>query len=94
MAGLATDTFEEALFVAGVLNSPSIRDIIDSYALALNRGTDVVEYIKLPKFDAENHIHNSIVEIARDIQTHIKNLTNNDVKQKEASLDEQVKLLF
>lgn len=91
---LATDTFEEALFVAGVLNSPSIRDIIDSYALALNRGTDVVNYIKLPKFDTENHIHNSIVEIARDIQTHIKNLTNNDVKQKEASLDEQVKLLF
>ena len=91
---LATDSFEEALFVAGVLNSPSIRDIIDSYAVALNRGTDVVDYIKLPKFDPDNDVHKAIVQIARDIQTHIKTLTNVDLTQREAQLDSQVKLLF
>lgn len=91
---LATETFEEALFVAGILNSPSIRDIIDSYAVALNRGTDVVNYIKLPKFDINNSIHKSIVNIARDIQLNIKNLSNIDLENKEHILNEKVQLLF
>lgn len=91
---LSTETFDEALFVAGVLNSPSIRDIIDSYAVALNRGTDVVNYIKLPKFDPKNETHKNIVVIADNIQKNITSMSNRDLSDAERKLDQQIKLIF
>lgn len=38
---LALESADEAHFVCGIINSPTIRNIIDGYAVETNRGTDV-----------------------------------------------------
>ncbi|TDR30305.1 hypothetical protein [Hydromonas duriensis] len=57
---LALNDMREAHFVCGVLNSPSVRKVIDGYAVSTNRGTDVLKYLAIPKFDSSNKIHTEI----------------------------------
>jgi len=51
---LSTDNHKEAYYVCGILNSNVITKIIDGYAVKTNRGTDVLKYIWIPKYDENN----------------------------------------
>lgn len=69
---LALDKEHEAYFVCGVLNAPSIRFIIDSYAVNTNRGIEVLEHLSIPKYDETNPNHQLIAELSKKIHLHCK----------------------
>ncbi len=89
---LATSSMEEAYYVSGILNSESIRDIIDAYAIGLNRGIDVLKNIAIPKFDHLNSMHGDIARCSKEI--HELANTNGDITAKEKELDRLVQKVY
>lgn len=89
---LATSTMEEAYYVSGVINSNLVRDIIDAYAVGLNRGTDVLDNIAVPKFDSSNELHSQIVAISKKI--HAMASQNENLSDEEKKLNDLVIELF
>lgn len=82
------DTEEEAAYLTGVLNAPTVAHAISSYAAQLSLGASVVEYLEIPPFDPSGSAHKGIVTIARD-------LTRNGVTEQGLSLlDERVTALL
>ena len=61
---LATESIDEAYYISAILNSQSIRDIIDAYVVNLNRGIDVLKNIRIPKSDIDNSLHTQISKIS------------------------------
>lgn len=61
------DTLEEAQYLTGILNAPSISSAISAYAAQLSLGTSVIEYLKIPSFDAQDAAHRQIVELCAEI---------------------------
>lgn len=61
------DIEEEAAFLAGLLNAPSVTAAINAYASQLSLGVSVVEYLDLPKFDQGRQSHREIVELAKGV---------------------------
>jgi type I restriction-modification system DNA methylase subunit len=93
---LALDNKMEAYFVCGILNSPSVRKIIDGYAVSTNRGTDVLEYLAIQKFDESNEIHKKIASKSENLHRLHKTLkiNMNEVEQEEVELDKLVLKMF
>uniref|UniRef100_UPI00402AC647 hypothetical protein n=1 Tax=Turicimonas muris TaxID=1796652 RepID=UPI00402AC647 len=97
---LALDDEMEAHFVCAILNAPSIRYIIDSYAVSTNRGVEVLEYLNIPLFDKKKKCHLEIAQISKDIHALCKNCKeiskeNEDkIKEWEKKLDKKVIELF
>ncbi|MDU8931473.1 Eco57I restriction-modification methylase domain-containing protein [Lactococcus cremoris] len=89
---LATDTMEEAYYVSGAINSNLVRDIIDAYAVGLNRGTDVLDNIAVPKFDGSNELHSQIVAVSKKI--HAMASQNENLSDEEKKLNDLVIELF
>lgn len=89
---LATESMDEAYYVAGILNAPLIRDLIDAYAVGLNRGVDVLKNIKLPKYDNTNQRHKNIVNLSKEIHNLAQN--NLDIIKKENELNNVVQKLY
>lgn len=95
---LMLDTYDklEAHYVCGIINAPSIIEVVDGYAISTNRGTDVLKYIAIEKFDSSNSLHREIAELS--IEIHEEMLTidkpNGKVKKLEKELDEKVFSLF
>ena len=61
------DTIEEAQFLTGILNSPTISNSIVAYAAQLSLGTSVTKYLNIPKLDLGDRNHLRIIELAADI---------------------------
>ena len=89
---LATETMDEAYYVCGVLNSKTIRDIIDAYAIGLNRGVDVLNNICIPKFNTRDAIHNRIAEISSEI--HKLAFEDKPISTYEDVLDDLISQLY
>lgn len=73
---LATESMDEAYYIAGIINSGIISSIIDAYAIGLNRGTDILENIKIPKYDWKNDLHVKVSNISKKIHELAKNNKN------------------
>ena len=90
----------EAHFVCGILNAPSIRLILDSYAVSTNRGVDVLAHLSIPKYDEQNKAHLLIAKLSKEIHKHCKNSNTSDTTrdsnllQMENELDKAVIALF
>lgn len=69
---LATESIDEAYYISAILNSQSIIDIIDAYAVNLNRGIDVLKNIRIPKFDIDEPLHTKISKISGQIHEKAK----------------------
>lgn len=89
---LATETMDEAYYVCGILNSKTIRDIIDAYAIGLNRGVDVLNNICIPKFNTRDAIHKRIVEISSKI--HKLAFEDKPISRDEDILDDLINQLY
>lgn len=91
---LSCDDSSEAYYVAGVLNAPSIREVIDGYAIETNRGIDVLKYINLPKYKEKDH--KSISDLSKKIHDHCKraDYNRNILNEYEKELDIIVRNLF
>lgn len=50
----------EAGFLTALLNAPSISEAVSAYAAALSLGVSVVEYLRLPLYDANLEVHRSL----------------------------------
>lgn len=89
---LSTETMEEAYYVTAILNSKSVRDVIDSYSVRLNRGVDVLKNIRISKFDKKNSLHNKIATLSQEIHKIANN--EGEIIELEVKLDNMVKLLY
>jgi len=58
------DSAEEAHFVCAFLNSTLAQFIVKSYALETSVSTHVLNYVRIPKFDAKNRLHVQLAEIS------------------------------
>lgn len=82
----------EAYFVCGIINAPIIIEIVDGYAVATNRGVDVLKYIAIPKYDGNNPLHLEIANTSKEI--HLLARDDKDFSYKETELSTKVKSLF
>ena len=75
--------------------SPSVIEVVDGYAVTTNRGTDVLKYIAIPKFDSQNAIHIRIANISKEIHLKVKNSNGKEnISGLESNLDTVVYALF
>lgn len=94
---LAVSSANEGYYVTGILNSLAIRSIVDSYAIGTNRGTDVLSYVQIPKFDASNPVHLEIAGISEKIHSQAKEKKSNcfnGIAALEATLNKAVKKIY
>lgn len=94
---LMLDVYDEmeAYYVCGIINSPSMVEVVDGYAISTNRGVDVLKYIAIEKYSASNSIHKRIAEISKDIHDRMKETSGTaNVKELETLLDKEVHKLF
>ncbi len=61
------ETEEEAAYLTAFLNAPIIARAISAYAAQLSLGTSVVEYPKIPPFDAVDRRHRRLAQLAQEI---------------------------
>lgn len=93
----STDSAEEAYYIAGIINSPSVREVIDGYAVKTNRGVDVLKYVAIPKFENTDNIHSMVSKLSKKIHENVKLTGENktsEVKILEFELDNLVRNLF
>jgi hypothetical protein len=64
---VAVKTEDEAAYLTGILNAPTIAEAISAYGAQLSLGVSVVEYLKVPKFDKQNESHSDIAALAMSI---------------------------
>lgn len=86
------DNESEAHYLCALLNSPTITHIIDSYAISTNRGTDVLNNIKISKFDPSNNLHQKLASLS--LKAHANKAAGKDNAQVESEIEEIVKKLF
>lgn len=94
---LMLDVYDEmeAYYVCGIINSPSVIEVVDGYAISTNRGVDVLKYIAIAKYDEENEVHRSIAEISKNIHEKMKESSGKtDITQLENILNEEIHKLF
>lgn len=94
---LMLDVYDEmeAYYVCGIINSPSIIEVVDGYAISTNRGVDVLKYIAIPKYDGANETHYSIANISKTIHQRMSETSGKgDVLGLEKMLDIEVHKLF
>lgn len=89
---LEVASMDEAYYVAGVLNSKLVRDVIDAYSVGLNRGTDVLANINIPAFDATNETHVDIAKKSKEIHNDV--VTNANINELESELNALVHKLY
>jgi len=93
---LALYNKDEAHYVCGILNAPDIINVIDSYAISTNRGTDVLKYLAIPQYCSDNETHNNISNISKQIHIEMRNkeITKVELSRLENELNKNVKTLF
>ncbi|MEM1831977.1 MAG: class I SAM-dependent DNA methyltransferase, partial [Desulfurococcaceae archaeon] len=62
---LSFDEPDEAYYVCGVLNSSIARTIIASYTYELRQETHILEYVNVPRYNPQNHVHEQISQLSR-----------------------------
>lgn len=82
----------EAYYICGIINAPNVIKVIDGYAISTNRGVDVLKYIAIPKFNAQNSVHSAIEKVSKNI--HALARENCDYKKQEAELSQLTWKLF
>lgn len=91
---LALDNLEEAYYVAGIINSPNIREVIDGYAISTNRGVDVLKYIAINQYNMNDELHKLIANKSEEIHIQYKVNPAFDASNLEMELKDLVYLLF
>lgn len=93
MLGLENE--DEAYYVCGILNAPDIVAVIDGYAVATNRGLDVLKYLAIPKYDASNPVHAEIADVSKNIHHIMKSEVDKlEIAAREKRLNDYVRRLF
>lgn len=94
---LMLDVYDEmeAYYVCGIINSPSVIEVVDGYAISTNRGVDVLKYIAIAKYDETNAVHRKIAEISKNIHEKMRETSGRaSIIQLENELNEEIHKLF
>lgn len=94
---LMLDVYDEmeAYYVCGIINSPSVIEVVDGYAISTNRGVDVLKYIAIAKYDETNAIHRRIAEISKNIHDKMRETSGKaNIEQLENALNKEIHKLF
>jgi len=98
---LPTRNLEEAHYISAVLNSSVINLAIASYSYELGGYTHITQYIKIPKFDSENLLHQKLSqlsqkahEIAKKVYEENREDLKEDLKKIEEEIDKTVAKLY
>ncbi len=79
------DSEKEAYYLSAILNSKIVTDLIEGYTLELQRGIDILENVKIPKFDPKNRLHLMLSLLSR--KAHEAFLKNGDVSRIETKIN-------
>ena len=75
------DTLEEAQFLTGILNAPTIAKAIVAYAAQLSLGVSVIEYLRIPLMDLGNSDHRRIIRMSATITDRGGNATDQELDE-------------
>lgn len=64
---LMLDVYDEmeAYYICGIINSPSVIEVVDEYAISTNGGVDVLKYIVIEKYNNKNEIHRKLLKFLK-----------------------------
>jgi hypothetical protein len=71
----------EARYLTGILNAPSITSAIAAYAAQLSLGTSVIENLTIPEFDRDDDRHAEIARLAGEITDRGGTATEDELAQ-------------
>lgn len=91
---LGLDNEKEAYYVCGIINSESVREVIDGYAISTNRGIDILKNIHIQKFDIDNKLHNNISQLSKKIHLIKKEQGDSNISNLEKKLNELIINLY
>lgn len=93
---LGLDNELEAHYVCGILNTPSVIEVIDGYAISTNRGVDVLKYLAIPKYDSTDTTHTEIANLSKEIHLKMENnpTDKTDIIELENRLNDKMFKLF
>lgn len=83
---------DEAHYLCAILNSKPITDLIEGYTLELQRGIDILENIRIPKFDPKIKLHSVLSSLS--LKAHEAYADKKDVSDMQHKIDEMVFSLF
>lgn len=90
--GCATTTAAEAHYLCAVINAPIISRLIEGYTIDTQRGVDILNNIRIPRFQPDNPLH---LELSQTSQAAHDNYSRGAGTQAlEAKLDELVESAF
>jgi type II restriction/modification system DNA methylase subunit YeeA len=84
---------EEAYYVTGVLNSSIALLAIASYTYELRQETHITQYIRIPKFDPKNPLHQKLSQLSRrvhEIAERIYEEDREDLKEDLSKTEEEI----
>ena len=58
---------DEAHYLCAVLNSALVRRAVEAYAVQTQVGVHVMEYVRIPRYDAHEAIHQTLAMISKDM---------------------------
>lgn len=64
---VALETRAEAQYLTGLLNARRVAEAVSAYASQLSLGTSVVEYLKLPRFNADDPDHQRVARACESL---------------------------
>lgn len=94
---LMLDVYDEmeAYYVCGIINAPSVIEVVDGYAISTNRGVDVLRYLAIPKYDNNNKTHMEIANISKKIHQEAReNCEGKKIDELEKALDSIIHTLY
>ena len=91
---LATETRDEAHYVAAVLNSKPVGTIVAGYIVDNHLSTHPLENVVIPKFNSKNTDHQRLVKFSRDCHLATGKNDNEAVARAEKMIDETVEGLW
>jgi len=89
---ISTEDYYEALYILGVLNSSISKLIVASYSIETHIAPDIMNVIRIIKYDKNNKDHLSIAEIVKKIINKI--LSKENISELKLELDKMVANLY
>jgi SAM-dependent methyltransferase len=89
---IPTDDYEEALYLLGILNSSIARLIVSSYSIETHIAPDIMNVIRVKRYDRNNEKHRIIIKLVGKIRREV--VLKNDVTELLSELNQQVANLY
>ena len=90
---VGVENLDEAHYLSAILNSSIINLTIASYSYELGGYTHILDYVKIPKFDSNNSLHQKLSQLSRkahEIAKKIYEENREDLKEDLEKIEEEI----